>query len=192
VSTRTWLETDYYELLGVERDASTEAIARAFRSTAKDHHPDRTDDAAARERFKALSEAYGVLGNRERRARYDELRAAPVGEPVAGPAGAEAAAAPGRGAAAPAPVPEPDRPLSVRALPERRHGRWASVGGTVVLAVGLAAAALVVWLFSEGSATAGNGSDPLGRNLTLALVAAKLVVVGIVFLVLGSRRRRYP
>jgi curved DNA-binding protein CbpA len=189
VSTRTWLATDYYELLGVERDASTEEIARAFRTTAKDHHPDRTGDAEARERFMALSEAYGVLGKPERRARYDELRAEPGDARAQIRGDARPPSKPRRAA----PIePDADRPLSVRALPQRRHGRWASIGGTVVLAVGLAAAGLVAWLFADGSGTTDNGSDPFGRNITLALVAVKLVVVGIVFLVLGNRRRRHP
>jgi hypothetical protein len=189
VSTRTWLANDYYDILGVARDAGTDEITRAFRTAAKDHHPDRTDDAEARERFAAVSEAYGVLRNPERRARYDALRAIPVGSPTGIATDTRVSSQPGR----PAPAePGPDRPLSVRALPERRHGRWASIGGTVVLVVGLATAGLVAWLFASASGTTENGSDPFGRNLTLALVAAKLVVVGIVFLVLGNRRRRHP
>ncbi len=189
MSTRTWLATDYYELLGVEREAGTEEIARAFRTAAKDHHPDRTDDPEARERFTVLSEAYAVIGNPERRARYDELRAAPI------PNTRAARPAPDRipNRAAPV-VPEPDetRPLSVRALPERRHGRWASIGGVVLFVAGIAAAVLVTWLAASGPGVTENGSDPTGRLLTLGLVALKLVVVGIVFCVLGNRRSRHP
>jgi hypothetical protein len=189
VSTRTWLATDYYELLGVERGAGTEEIARAFRAAAKDHHPDRTDDPEARERFTVLSEAYGVLGNPERRARYDELRAAPIPDPRAvrpAPARAPNPAAPA------VPVPDETRPLSVRAFPERRHGRWASIGGVVLLVAGIAAAVLVAGLAVSGPGVTENGSDPTGRLLTLGLVALKLVVVGIVFCVLGNRRGRHP
>ncbi len=191
MSTRTWLATDYYEVLGVEPGASSEEIGRAFRASAKDLHPDRTDDPDSRARFTALSAAYGVLGNARRRAHYDELRAEPQDHP--------------RGASpAPAPAPAPDRtpparppddetrPLSVRALPERRHGRWASIGGIALLVTGIAAAGLVAWLVAAGPGAAENGSDPTGRLLTLGLVAAKLIVVGIVFLVLGNRRRRHP
>jgi hypothetical protein len=58
--------------------------------------------------------------------------------------------------------------------------------------VGVVAAALVVWLATSGSTRTANGSDATGRNLTLGLVALKLIVVGIVFVVLGNRRRRYP
>jgi DnaJ domain len=179
VSTRTWFATDYYELLGVDEAASHDEIVRAFRASAKDHHPDRADDASSGERFKALSSAYGVLGNPERRGRYDELRAASRVEI--------------RSAAPPSPpVPEANRPLSVRAFPARKHGRWASIGGIVLVVAGVAASGLVIWLFTSGSTRTANGSDATGRNITLALVALKLVVVGVVFVVLGNRRRRYP
>jgi curved DNA-binding protein CbpA len=176
LSTRTWLGTDYYDLLGVARDATDAEITRAFRAAAKDHHPDRTDDAAARDRFKALSSAYGVLGNPDRRARYDALRAAPTVTVAT---------------VATTPAPDANRPLSVRALPQRRHGRWASIGGIVLLVVGAMAGGLVLWLASSGSTHAARG-DTAGRDITLGLVAVKLVVVGAVFLVLGNRRRRYP
>jgi hypothetical protein len=179
VSVRTWLATDYYELLGVDREASAEEISRAFRASAKDHHPDRTDDAPAMERFKALSVAYGVLGNPERRARYDGLRLAPTdSSKSANPPMASGI--------------EERPPLSVRALPERRHGRWASIGGIVLLVAGALAVGFVLWLASAGPGGTTNGSDPTGRNLTLGLVAVKLVVVGIVFVVLGNRRLRHP
>lgn len=196
MSTRTWLATDYYELLGVELGASTEEIGRAFRSAAKDHHPDRTTDAEARERFTALSAAYGVLGNPERRARYDALRA--LRSDAVRPAGSGASPPRRRPDPTEPPDPEPvidhdaDRPLSVRALPERRHARWASIGGAVLLVAGLVIAGVVGWLAATGSGVTENGSDPTGRLITLALVAVKLVVVGIVFVVLGNRRRRHP
>ena len=188
MSTRMWIATDYYELLGVDRAASHDEIVRAFRTEALDHHPDRTTDAASAERFKALSVAYGVLGNPERRARYDELRSAP-------PAASRPVTDPGARRSTDrhlAPVPEAHRPLSVRALPEPKHGRWASIGGIVLLVVGIALTGLVVWLFTSGPSQTANGSDATGRNVTLALVALKLVVVGTVFVVLGNRRRRHP
>jgi hypothetical protein len=82
--------------------------------------------------------------------------------------------------------------LSVRALPERRYARWASIGGVALLVAGILAVGLVAWLVAAGPDATTNGSDPTGRNITLGLVAVKLVVVGIVFVVLGNRRRRYP
>lgn len=63
---------DYYEILGVSRDADEEEIKRAYRRVAKECHPDMTDgNAEATERFRKATEAYEVLRDRERRAAYD-------------------------------------------------------------------------------------------------------------------------
>lgn len=65
-------QRDYYEILGVERNASAEEIKRAYRKLAAKYHPDRNPgDPEAIERFKEASEAFDVLGNDETRARYD-------------------------------------------------------------------------------------------------------------------------
>ncbi len=62
---------DYYEILGVPRDADPKSIKSAFRELALRYHPDRSDDPEAEERFKEIAEAYAVLGNPEKRAAYD-------------------------------------------------------------------------------------------------------------------------
>jgi curved DNA-binding protein len=63
---------DYYEVLGVPRDASKEDIRKAFRKLARTHHPDvATEKAGAEERFKEINEAYEVLGDEEKRKKYD-------------------------------------------------------------------------------------------------------------------------
>ena len=62
---------DYYEVLGVSRDASADDIKRAYRRLAREHHPDVNSDPASEERFKELGEAYAVLNDPERRQRYD-------------------------------------------------------------------------------------------------------------------------
>lgn len=68
--------TDYYQVLGVPRDATAADIKRAYRKLARRHHPDvNTGDAAAEQRFKAVNEAYEVLGDPATRRRYDELGA---------------------------------------------------------------------------------------------------------------------
>ena len=64
---------DYYEILGVSRDASPEEIKRAFRKAALKYHPDRNKDADAVEKFKEASEAYEVLSDPEKRNRYDRF-----------------------------------------------------------------------------------------------------------------------
>lgn len=65
-------DSDPYEALGVDRTASQDAIRRAYRSLAKKLHPDvNPGDAAAERRFKAVSNAYGILGDAEKRARFD-------------------------------------------------------------------------------------------------------------------------
>jgi len=65
---------DYYEILGVGRDADAGSLKSAYRKLALQHHPDRNpDDPAAAERFKEASEAYAVLSDSEKRARYDRF-----------------------------------------------------------------------------------------------------------------------
>ena len=64
---------DYYKVLGVGQDASQEEIRKAYRRLAKKYHPDiNKDDPSAKERFQEVNEANEVLGNPERRKRYDE------------------------------------------------------------------------------------------------------------------------
>jgi len=65
------LKQDYYEVLGVPRQASDEAIKRAFRKLAFQFHPDRNKDPGAEEKFKEINEAYQILSDPEKRRRYD-------------------------------------------------------------------------------------------------------------------------
>jgi curved DNA-binding protein len=67
--------TDYYEVLGVPRDADQDAIRRAYRKLARKYHPDLNSDGDAEDRFKELGEAYEVLSDPEKRERYDRLGA---------------------------------------------------------------------------------------------------------------------
>ena len=68
--------TDYYEVLGVPRDADHDTIRRAYRKLARKYHPDLNSDGDAEERFKELGEAYEVLSDADKRERYDRLGAA--------------------------------------------------------------------------------------------------------------------
>src|SRR5712692_2844839 len=67
---------DYYEVLGVPRDATAKAIRDAYRKLARQYHPDLQDTPskkAAEEKFKEINEAYEVLGDPEKRKKYDQL-----------------------------------------------------------------------------------------------------------------------
>jgi molecular chaperone DnaJ len=65
---------DYYEVLGVARDASNDAIKRAYRTLAREHHPDVAHDKSeAEHRFKEINEAYEVLSDPRKRAQYDRF-----------------------------------------------------------------------------------------------------------------------
>jgi molecular chaperone DnaJ len=75
MSTRDFIEKDYYAALGVAKDADAATIKKAYRALARDLHPDKNpDNAAAEARFKDVSEAYDVLSDAKRRAEYDEAR----------------------------------------------------------------------------------------------------------------------
>jgi curved DNA-binding protein len=79
---------DYYETLGVPRDASNEDIRKAYRKLARENHPDVNKEAGAEDRFKEVSEAYEVLRDDEKRAKYDRLGANwNRGDDVSGAAG---------------------------------------------------------------------------------------------------------
>ncbi|GHC05729.1 DnaJ C-terminal domain-containing protein [Cerasicoccus arenae] len=69
---------DYYQTLGVKKDATADEIKKAFRALARVHHPDKAkpdDRPAAEAKFKEISEAYDVLGDAEKRTKYDQLGA---------------------------------------------------------------------------------------------------------------------
>jgi molecular chaperone DnaJ len=75
VSTKDFLEKDYYKALGVAKDASPQDIKKAYRKLARELHPDKKPgDAKAETRFKEVSEAYDVLSDDKRRREYDEAR----------------------------------------------------------------------------------------------------------------------
>ncbi|MDT0320439.1 molecular chaperone DnaJ [Streptomyces millisiae] len=76
MSTKDFIEKDYYKVLGVPRDATEAEIKKAYRKLARENHPDANKgDARAEDRFKDVSEAYDVLGDAKRRKEYDEARA---------------------------------------------------------------------------------------------------------------------
>src|SRR3712207_1685470 len=71
---------DYYEILGIEKGASEPDIKRAFKKLALKYHPDRNpDNKEAEEKFKEINEAYQVLSDPEKKARYDQYGTADFG-----------------------------------------------------------------------------------------------------------------
>lgn len=86
------MPSDYYERLGVSRNADAEEIKKAYRKLAMKYHPDRSDEPDAEEKFKQVTEAYEVLRDTDKRARYDRF-----GEAGVKGAGAGAGAAGGYG-----------------------------------------------------------------------------------------------
>jgi molecular chaperone DnaJ len=76
MSTKDFVEKDYYKVLGVPKDATEAEIKKAYRKLAREYHPDANKgDVKAEERFKEISEANDILGDPKRRKEYDEARA---------------------------------------------------------------------------------------------------------------------
>ena len=75
MSTKDWLEKDYYKVLGVSSDAKPDEIKKAFRKLARENHPDQNhNNPEAEKRFKDISEANSVLSDAKKRKEYDEAR----------------------------------------------------------------------------------------------------------------------
>jgi molecular chaperone DnaJ len=71
---KEWLDSDYYAVLGVTKDASDKDIKKAYRKLAQQYHPDTNSSAEAEAKFKEINEAYEVLGDAEKRKEYDHVR----------------------------------------------------------------------------------------------------------------------
>ena len=70
-----WATKDFYQVLGVAKDASAADIKKAYRKLARENHPDSNPgDDAKHDKFKAVAEAYDVVGDEAKRSKYDELR----------------------------------------------------------------------------------------------------------------------
>ena len=81
MASQDWLEKDFYQVLGVSKDASEAEIKKTYRSLARKFHPDSNpNDPSAEARFKEISEAYSVLSDPQQRAEYDQIRAMQAGK----------------------------------------------------------------------------------------------------------------
>ncbi|ROZ65622.1 J domain-containing protein [Kocuria soli] len=85
MASQDWIDKDFYDVLGVSKEATDAEIKKAYRTLAKKYHPDRNaGDAAAEQRFKEVSEAHDVLSDPEERKEYDAIRAMGSGARFAG------------------------------------------------------------------------------------------------------------
>lgn len=91
MASQEWMTKDFYQVLGVAKDASDAEIKKAYRKLARTHHPDQNPgDEAAEKRFKEITEAYTVLGDPEQRKEYDAVRAMGGGARFTAPGGGSA------------------------------------------------------------------------------------------------------
>jgi curved DNA-binding protein CbpA len=230
---RDWATVDYYALLGVEPSATVDDVARAFRTLAKQLHPDaRLDDPHASERFKDLAAAYTVLSDRATRRDYDRVRAE-----VRLPARESSVA----------PAPLPASQAAVRKPWSRRRAWTVIITGVLLTILGVVATGITwhvhdrdaqkralyvpvtatraevdgrrVVLFETPDGRRIQAPEPqhygdpaqigqtvrirydpknplrvipdattFGRDITLAIVALKLLIGGPIFIVYGTRR----
>src|SRR4051812_8068903 len=85
MSNADWANKDFYQVLGVAKDADQATIKKAYRKLARENHPDsKPGDKAAEDRFKQVAEAYDVLGDKAKRKEYDDMRSVFAGAGAGG------------------------------------------------------------------------------------------------------------
>jgi hypothetical protein len=138
---RDWSTVDFYAVLGVETGATGAEIAQAFRTRAKQLHPDVASDVAAGDQFRELSSAYAVLSDPRQRRDYDRVRATPAALPSAR-----------------------SRPVVQSARPSpswtRRRSMVALVGGIIVTVLGVLSA-VYAWHLHDRDADRRDAAIPV-------------------------------
>jgi DnaJ domain len=182
IRTRDWAGVDYYAELGITSGADAAMIDEAYRRRAKDLHPDRNPDVLATERFTRLSTAYATLRDPAIRRAYDDFRFRVDRGLLADVPGMDPGPAPAAGWHQ---VPHPPRTRR----PRRTMPAWLrlSIGWCLVLG-GVGG---ILWaLFGElPSHTAGDTN--LGVQITLGIMAAKLLAGGFVVIWYPRLRARW-
>ena len=172
---------DLYADLGVGAAATPEEISAAFRGLARTLHPDTNADADAVDRFKVVSAAYRVLSDPSERARYDAGRQAHMRPAPRQPGPPNSA----RVTMAPAPA-LPIQPTVLGWEMTRTRAHWVLGAGITCLVLALLVGG---WVVADPTPGAG---DQTGRTITLWLVAAKLLVGGVLAMWVAAHRLRNP
>jgi len=179
--TREWSGVDYYAELGITSNASRASVDEAYRRRAKALHPDTNPEATAEDRFKRLSVAYEVLRDPVTREAYDDFRY----RVDAGLLYATEANRARTGA--------PLRPPGVAPARRRRQRRPLPAGirvglGWALVVAGLAA---VLWTFVGPLPAHTAGDTELAVQITLGIMAAKLLACGVVVIKYPALRARW-
>lgn len=180
--TREWSGVDYYAELGITSGASRAAIDEAYRRRAKALHPDTNPDPTAEDRFKRLTGAYEVLRDPVTRQAYDDFR-------YRVDAGLLYAPRPGQGPGdalrrRPEPPPSPRRRKARTPMPA---GLRLAIGWFLLAAAG----ATVAWALLGDLPSHTAGDTARAVQITLLIMAAKLVAGGVIVLCYPRLRARW-
>ena len=168
VRTREWSSTDYYAVLGVPSDATPAAVDLTYRELAKMLHPDRNPDLDDQERFKHVSAAYSALRDPATRSAYDDFRVRVANGTLYVP--------PDRRANPPQ-ASRVDH-LAPPRVPKTRQPMPGWLRRTIAVILVLAGVASALWAMVGNLPSRTVADTPLAVQITLAIMAIKLVACG--------------